>query len=309
MTGIIVYWEAMASFLINQPLDATAYLNAFCDQPASTKLHPNPWTGICTPLFVYLARAGTLARQRLLFKQLSIVTSRGDAGNQLKADVLQWARDTERALLSYQVPSQDMVEDAADPLTPLADLQAVARIYRLTGLLELYRNFPELLDSSSESSRGISEMEIHRLSSSEKIFAMAVSTLTLISGISQTSGVNCLLSIPLIVAGSTLQSTYNAPRRQTSSNSSWDTLSAEIISISSHDSVQLHWRDFVRTRLDAVRGYVGLASVSRAREILDKVWARSDIQWAVGVPHTGEPEEFVQWAEVMVEEKLETVLG
>lgn len=152
-------------------------------------------------------------------------------------------------------------------------------------------------------------MEIHQLPSSEKIVAMAVSTLTLISGILQSSGVNCLLSIPLIVAGSTLQSTYNAPQRQTSSNFSWSTLSAEIISISSHDSVQLHWRDFVRTRLDAVRGYVGLASVSRAREILDKVWARSDIQSAVGVPSTGAPQQFVQWTEVMVEEKLETVLG
>lgn len=304
MIGIIVYWEAMASFLINQPLDVTADLDSFCDQHSSTKLHPNPWTGICTPLFVYLARAGTLARQRLLFKQLSIVTSRGDAGNQLKSDVLQSARDTERALLAYQVPSQDLVEDTADPLTTMADLQMVARIYRFTGLLELYRNFPELLDCSSETTT-----ETHQLSSSEKIVAMAVSTLNLISGIPQTSGVNCLLSLPLIVAGSTLQPTYKAPPRQTSSNSSWDTLSAEVLSISSQENIQLHWRDIVRTRLDAVRGYVGLASVSRARDILDKVWARSDIQSAVDVPSTGVPQQFVQWTEVMVEEKLETVLG
>lgn len=304
MTGIVVYWEAMASFLINQPLDTTAYLDAFCDQPASTKVRPNPWTGICTPLFVHLARAGTLARQRLLFKQLSIMTSRGDAGNQLMADMLQSARDTEKGLISYQVPSREMVEDAADPLTTMADLQTVARIYRLTGLLELYRNFPELLTNDTETTT-----EIHRLSSSEKIIAMAVSTLTLISGISQTSGVNCLLSLPLIVAGSTLQSTHNTPHRHIPSSSSWDALSAEIISISRHDGVQLHWRDFVRTRLDAVRGYVGLASVSRAREILDRVWARSDIQSAVGLPSPGAPQQFVQWIEVMVEEKLETILG
>ncbi len=304
MTGIVVYWEAMASFLINQAFDTTAYLDAFCDQPPSRKVHPNPWTGICTPLFVHLARAGTLVRQRLLFKQLSIMTSRGGAGNQLMADMLQSARDTEKGLISYQVPSQDTVEDAADPLTTMADLQTVARIYRLTGLLELYRNFPELLASGSETTA-----EIHRLSSPERIIAMAVSTLTLISGISQTSGVNCLLSLPLIVAGSTLQSTHTTPHRHTASNSSWDALSAEIISISSHDNVQLHWRDFVRTRLDAVRGYVGLASVSRAREILDRVWARSDIQFAVGVPSPGFPQQFVQWIEVMVEEKLETILG
>ncbi|OJJ07354.1 hypothetical protein ASPVEDRAFT_88608 [Aspergillus versicolor CBS 583.65] len=297
MTGIIVYWEAMASFLINQPLDATVYLDAFCHQSLS-KIHPNPWTGICTPLFVYLARAGTLARQRLLFKQLSIMTSRGDAGNQLKADLLQSAKETETALLSYQVPSQDMVEDAADPLTTMADLQMLAKIYRFTGLLELYRNFPELLDTP----------EMHQVSSSEKIIALAVSTLTLISGIPQSSGVNCLLSIPLIVAGSTLQPMYQAPS-QSSSNSSWDNLSAEILSISSQESVQLHWRDFAKTRLDAVRVYVGLASVSRGREILERVWARSDIQSAVGVSNSTDPPQFVQWTEVMVEEKLETILG
>lgn len=297
MTGIIVYWEAMASFLINQPLDATAYLDSFSLHPLS-KVHPNPWTGICTPLFVYLAKAGTLARQRLLFKQLSIMTSRGDAGNQLKADLLQSAKETENALLSYEVPSQDMVEDAADPLTSMADLQMAAKIYRFTGLLELYRNFPELLDTS----------EMHQVSSSGKIIALAVSTLTLISGIPQTSGVNCLLSIPLIVAGSTLQPMYQASS-QSSSNSSWDSLSAEILSISSQESAQLHWRDFVKTRLDDVRGYVGLASVSRGREILDRVWARSDIQSAVGVPHSADTPQFVQWTEVMVEEKLETILG
>lgn len=297
MTGIIVYWEAMASFLINQPLDATDYLDAFCHQPLS-KIHPNPWTGICTPLFVYLAKAGTLARQRLLFKQLSIMTSRGDAGNQLRADILQSAKETEKGLLSYQVPSQDIVEDTADPLTSMANLQMVAKIYRFTGLLELYRNFPELLDTP----------EIHQASSSEKIIALAVSTLTLISGIPQTSGVNCLLSIPLIVAGSTLQPMHQAPC-QSSSNSSWDSLSAEILSISSHDRVQMHWRDFAKTRLDAVRGYVGLASVSRGREILDRVWARSDIQSAIGVSSSADPPQFVQWTEVMVEEKLETILG
>jgi hypothetical protein len=71
------------------------------------------------------------------------------------ADVPQSARDTEKCLLSYQVPSQDMVENAADPLMTMADLPTVARIYRLKGLLELYGNCPELLDSSSETTTEI----------------------------------------------------------------------------------------------------------------------------------------------------------
>ncbi|RMJ21215.1 hypothetical protein PHISP_07913 [Aspergillus sp. HF37] len=128
---------------------------------------------------------------------------------------------------------------------------------------------------------------------------MAVSTLTLVAAVSQTSGVNC----------SSLQSTQDVAQRLTRGKSSFGTLSAEIISISSHESVQLYWRDFVRTRLEAVRGYVGIASISHAREILEKVWARSDIRSAMRTPGSGESQMFIQWIEVMAEEKLETVLG
>ncbi|PYI06805.1 hypothetical protein BO78DRAFT_314519 [Aspergillus sclerotiicarbonarius CBS 121057] len=301
---------SMASFLINQSLDATAYLDLVCDQKEPTNLHPNPWTGICTPLFVYLARAGILARQRSLLKQLSSVTSREDAGAQLKADILRSARETEGALLNYTIPSEEVIKDTADPLTPVGDLQRLAQVYRLAALLELYRNYPELLDGGPEEATDGAELEIHEPAPAEKILSMAVSILTLIAATSQTSGINCLLTIPLMIAGSTLQWTPKRPVRPTPVKHSWNTLSAEIVAISSNADVQLYWRDFVRARLEAVLRYVGIAAIMRATEILEKVWTRSDVQTAVGCSGSEtESLQFVQWIEVMVEEKLETVLG
>ncbi|RDW68716.1 Zn(II)2Cys6 transcription factor [Aspergillus mulundensis] len=298
MTGIMTYWEAMSSFVVNQSLDEMSYLDFLCHQKPSDRIRPNPWTGISTPLFVYLARVGTLARQRLLLSQLSKVTSREDATGQLQAGLLRSARETESALVLYQVPPEDLIDDPADPVTTVTHLRRIAQIYRLSALVELYRNFPDLLTPSPT----------HGLAPAAQVLAMAVSILNIIAAVPQSSGVNCLLTIPLIIAGSTLQSIrpLGGLFQGNKDQSAWETLSAELLLSSSQEDVQEHWRSFVRSRLQEVRRYVGLPAISRASEILEKVWARSDVQAAVGSSKTYE---FVQWVEVMVEERLETILG
>ncbi|KAL4902020.1 fungal-specific transcription factor domain-containing protein [Aspergillus multicolor] len=298
ITGVMVYWEAMSSFVVNQSFDEISYLDNLCDHRTSSKIYLNPWTGISTPLFVYLAKVGTLARQRLLLKQLSTVMSQTSSRSQIHATILQSARDAESALISYLIPKKDEIEDPIDPVTTVTHLQRIAQIYRLSALVELYRNFPDLLQSSSTSGP----------TPASKTLAIAASILNLIATIPHTSGVTCLLTIPLVIAGSTLQHTQcsSRPVLPDPSQSGWDNVSTELVSIAAQGDVQKHWRGFVQTRLQEVRRYVGLAPISRASEILEKVWARSDIQAAVGGSHRAE---FVQWVEVMVEERLETILG
>ncbi|KAL4999817.1 fungal-specific transcription factor domain-containing protein [Aspergillus recurvatus] len=302
MTGLMAYWEAMASFVMNQSLDALSYFDTLGYRETSSSIRPNPWTGICTPLFVYLARVGTLARQRLLVKQLSTVKSRGDARKQLYADLLQSARDAESALVNYHIPSPEAIDDPGDPMTPVAHLQRMAQIYRLSALVELYRNFPSLLERSSQTS----ERPILEPCPAGKICAMSISILNLIAAVPLDSGSNCLLTLPLLVAGSTLQSTQTLPVRRSQEQPPWDTICTDVLLASSQNDVQEHWRGFVRSRLQEVLRYVGIAAISRASEILEKVWARSEVRAAGGV---SKPGEFVQWIEVMVEEKLETILG
>lgn len=91
LVGIMAYWEAMSSFVMNQPLETISYLDGICDQDPTTMIQPTPWTGICTPLFVHMAKVGTLARQKLSIKNLSIVGKSEGIRNQLKADLLRSA--------------------------------------------------------------------------------------------------------------------------------------------------------------------------------------------------------------------------
>ncbi|KAL4747061.1 hypothetical protein BDW72DRAFT_206831 [Aspergillus terricola var. indicus] len=319
-------------------LDAIAYLDTFCDEgnSAATRIYPNPWAGVCTPLFVYLAKAGTLARQRSLAKTLSNLTAGPSATSvqtQLIADLTGHARQTETALLQYKIPARDRIRETADLLTPISHLQKMAQIYRLAALLEIYRNFPSLLRTESNTTLGLAtqgqelESPLGNSSCKDKLLTMATAILTLIMGLPRTSGVSCVLTIPLIIAGSTLQSvtpTFTAARQDEKENgtndnyqpetetatataTAWNTLAPEILSISAQEETRLYWRDLVRERLRAVHSYVGLASVTRALDILENVWARADFQ-AIATDVEAEAE-FVQWTEVMVGEKLETILG
>jgi hypothetical protein len=69
----------------------------------------------------------------------------------------------------------------------------------------------------------------------------------------------------------------------------------------------MHWRAFVRHRIKELYGHVGLASVLRALEVVEKVWARADLQ---ATANTSAMElEFIHWTDVMVDERLETIFG
>ncbi|KAL3472859.1 fungal-specific transcription factor domain-containing protein [Aspergillus californicus] len=305
--GAMAYWEAMSCFVMNQSLDSIAYLDVICQNPDTPIHYPNPWTGVCTPLFVHLARTGTLARLRSMLRQLASITTSREVHKHMESNLLRSARQTEAALLEYRVPGKDTIEDTADPLTPVKHLQRLAQVYRLSAMIELYRNFPELL---AEDCHGQPSSAPTGLTTTGKIVAMATSTLTLIAAIPATSGVNCLLTMPLIIAGSTLQSTQKQQPRELHGATAWDVISAEIVSVSCQADVYSYWRDLVRGRLQAILQYVGIPTISRATEILEKVWTRSDVQAVGDFPGGGHVAPgFVQWIEVMTEEKLEAMYG
>jgi hypothetical protein len=297
--GCMAYWEAVASFLMNQPLNAVPYLSPFCDQCKLRRIYPNLWAGICTPVLILLAKAGTLSRQQSMLHRLSITASTSQIQDYLHSDLVVQARETEKAVLSYRAPAQDRIEDTGDVLTPVRYLHQLAQIYHLSTLLELYRVFPDLLQDREDDSLDISP----------KLLAIATSILAAIQAILRTSGVNCLLTIPLLIAGSILQPTARSSAIITD-ESSWGELAAEILSLPSQEDIYLHWRSVARERLQAVYSHVGMAVVRRAVEILVKVWERADVRALMDEPSCAASwSEFVQWTDVMVEEKLETIQG
>ena len=305
MVGAMAYWESIASFLMDQPIDAITYLDAFCDQDKIDQIYPNPWTGICTPLFIYLARAGTLGKQQSLLKRLYDTSPEAEIQDSLQRGLFEEARKTEKTVLHYKIPAKDRIEDTNDELTPFHHLHKVARIYRLVTLLEIYRSFPGLLEGFAEET----PEAVPHVSSIDKLLTIATSVLTLISTIPHSSGVNALLIIPLTIAGSTLQPTTGLSDT-VPSQASWDMLSAEILSISSQEDICLNWRDFVRERIKFIYSSVGVVTVCRALEVLEKVWDRTDIKSVLGGPGSmATAADLVQWPEVMEDERLETLLG
>ncbi|PYI20292.1 hypothetical protein BO99DRAFT_112922 [Aspergillus violaceofuscus CBS 115571] len=298
ITGLMVYWEAVTSFVHTQPLDTIAYLVA--DEPSS--IYINPWTGICTPLFVCLARVGTLTRHRSLLRQMSIAAPSVSGLRHVSTDMMDHARSVETALLRYQVPLQEHIEDTVDARTPIDHLQRLARIYQQTSLLQLYMAFPDLHAGSDDETqvRGQTSWTSRR---AQYIFTLATNVLAAIGVLPTTSGVYCLLTIPLIVAGSALQvPACTALRPHQSGQSSPDILDSTL-----QEDTCLFWRNSVRERIETTHRIVGVAAIPRAQEILDRVWFLSDVQKVADEP--GGDFEYVQWTEVMASERLETILG
>jgi hypothetical protein len=298
----MAYWEAMASFIMDQPMPSVSYLTPICDQTGTEKIHSNPWTGISTHLFVYLAQAGALGRQRSIIRKLTVPSSTTGIHEKLYEELLAQAREVEEALIGYTMPSVDRIEDTGDALTPVSHLQKMAQVYKLTALLELYRVFPELFQEPSSSEVSVSDFK----SSKSRILAIAIGILTIISTIPASSGVNVLFCLPMITAGSALQST-ESQQTDFSHGSSRSGLCRDLISIFIQDDRHAHWREFVQERMNAIHNYVGLSGVTRALEVIEKTWLRADIQiFANGSDSVGE---FIHWTDVMADERLETIFG
>ncbi|KAF4279563.1 hypothetical protein KXV78_004711 [Aspergillus fumigatus] len=305
LAGIMAYWEAVSSFLKDQPISSLSYLAGVCQQDTAERIQPNPWTGISTPLFIYLAQVGILGRQLSIIRNLSVSTFASGIQSRVQDDLLQQARECEHKLYDYQVPPAERIEDTGDDMTPISHLQTVAEIYRLTALLELYRCFPGLFgDSPNELCDEFPSCP--KMPPSAKLLPIATSILTLISTLPLDSGAQVLLLIPLMVAGSTLQPTRPG-HAQTFIEASWARLCAVMLSLPAQESVYMHWRAFVRHRIKALYGHIGLASVLRALEVVERVWARADLQATANT--SAVESEFIHWTDVMVDEQLESIFG
>ncbi|KAL3466536.1 hypothetical protein BJX64DRAFT_250234 [Aspergillus heterothallicus] len=147
----MAYWEAMSTFLVNQPLGELSYLDKFSQFDSGVPYQPNPWTGICTPLFVCIAKPATLVRQRSSIRNLACDPATSSVRNILDRNLLRHAKAIERSLLSYHPPDPSLISEIADARTPIDHLLQIARIYRLSTLLEPYRRLPELLEGDPTS--------------------------------------------------------------------------------------------------------------------------------------------------------------
>jgi hypothetical protein len=317
VVGAMAYWEAMASFLFDQRLEDLNYLLLSCDHRDEQFIRPNPWSGISDRLFIYMAQAGALSRQKVLTNKISRYISAA-ARDEIMSKQHQEASELVQRLMHFKPPNRHYIQDPGDKRTPLAHLLRLAHIYKLSILLQLYVSFPNLVATDGKDLVGEEIPNARQQHSDEPrhnlIITLAITILNIMATIPEDSRINAFLTLPLIIAGSVLQpcrtaSDYHNSETIYSAPDLVSTIDQEIRLTNMTDCIIDHWRSVVRNRLEIMHSFVALDPIARARQLLELVWIKADIasyngQW-MGSGLSG----MTHWMEVMIEERLESIFG
>lgn len=142
----LVYWEMLLSYVAdhNTLAPAKTGLQTTTDSILLQRV-PHPWTGIARDTQFTVHEVGRLIRRERNRVRARRFTSQGDITQAQKA--IQKARELEARLLNLSHPAETEIVNPGDDDTPVWHLLAMAEVYRYTGLIQLYRVFPDLLRS------------------------------------------------------------------------------------------------------------------------------------------------------------------
>lgn len=141
----MMYWEMLLAYVVDgSDLNQTGGSTLIHDEPSSRKM-PHPWTGIARETQYLVQEVGRLVRQQRKRARLHRFMTQAHIKEMQRA--LRHAEDLEGRLLaiSHERPQKGDVINPEDCETPLWHLFTLADIYRCTGLIQLYRVFPDLL--------------------------------------------------------------------------------------------------------------------------------------------------------------------
>lgn len=140
----LIYWEMLLSYVADG--DALVSTGAPASQMADSivlQRVPHPWTGIARDTQFTVHEVGRLIRRERNRVRTRRFTSKGDILQAQKA--IESAGELEEKLLSLAHPAEAEVVSPGDYDTPVWHLLTMAEVYRCTGLIQLYRVFPDLL--------------------------------------------------------------------------------------------------------------------------------------------------------------------
>lgn len=310
------------AFIVDQPLDAVDYLLPFINIPDST-VQPHPWTGIGTPIFILLARAGILVRHRRILIKLGWSSGGHDS---LTQKMLEKAAETEKICLGYQPPCKNVVTDTGDPETGYEDLERLSLIYKLATLLELYRSFPELGETYLRNKQCGYSLDLgapapncaqERLGNRESGDALkdqaylrllcdiATGILSLVEETRAHSPICYGLPLALIISGSMLQSKLCTSL--VTAADSGDKLLGQLLHISTRPHVLQRQRQVVVDKLQAISQNASFATYKRILPMMHKFWNETDL--VGGLDCTVVDTHLLNWIDIMEELKLTIFFG
>lgn len=280
--GMQAYWEAMASFLIDQEMNQLDYLiDAFKTVPAPP-LYIHPWTGISAIPWLCLAKAGCIIRLHRNLEDRGLSIQHANSNDAAKEKSLQWLTQEAHTLidqvLSYAVPQDSQIRETYDEHTPKSHLVDVAHCCRLAALLELYRAFDTLHERSkildligakveSQATRPADTEEHPALLRTYLVRDLSLHILRTLSGMPIESGTRSLHHLFIVIAGGALLPHIwsNAP-----------TDSSTTVDGDSPLSPLQFWRLFVLDRISSLERFINLDGIRKLRLLLKAVWALGD---------------------------------
>ncbi|KAH7147502.1 fungal-specific transcription factor domain-containing protein [Fusarium sp. MPI-SDFR-AT-0072] len=165
----LVYWDMLISFIydpepgtdIHQvsalPSTFQIYDPLAPYSQSSYDAEPHPWTGVSllsSTLFTRSIRLCRISQRRIT------ELSRGALGSPPETPEIEQAKELEVELLQLQLSPTPSLNDTGDQRTPVIHLSYVAEAYQLASLLQLYIQFPALLEPHFPlGSRDLSEVE------------------------------------------------------------------------------------------------------------------------------------------------------
>ncbi|KAF7589246.1 hypothetical protein BBP40_004542 [Aspergillus hancockii] len=321
----LIYWEMLLSFVADDTTVLPGNTAAETAGPLVLQRIPHPWTGIARDTQFTVQEVGRLVRRERKRMRNRTFTSRADIAQAQKA--IDQARDLEERLLALAHPAEAEVVSPGDDETPVWHLLTLAEVYRCTGLMQIYRAFPDLLhrrlsaqqppcnqetsanprdpflDTASDlmNSAWLDPLFLQPESNNEPddigtlpdsyydswLTEFALTTLSRLKTVPFESRTRCLQPLLLVASSSELR----LPKAEVS-------LDTNGPSISSHAIEASRTRQFVLGRLTSFLHVLPPKPIDVCLQLVKEVWRRMDAE---------EPN--VYWMDVLIEKGWETTMG
>jgi hypothetical protein len=155
----LIYWDMLISFIYDpepgtdihqvSALPSTFQRSGSMDtySQSSYDAEPHPWAGVSLLSSTLFTRSIRLCR---VYRHRITELSRGTRASPPTTPEIEQAKDLERELLQLQLSPTPSLNDTGDQRTPCIHLLHVAEAYQLASLLQLYTQFPALLEPHSQ---------------------------------------------------------------------------------------------------------------------------------------------------------------
>ncbi|KAK7439672.1 hypothetical protein Landi51_10941 [Colletotrichum acutatum] len=309
----LVYWRMLLSFVTDQELPSAASTGAVQPQPPrfpdrNDARMPHPQTGIGVEVLEVVGQVGALARKERKRIRRRQHSSRHDIEQSVAA--IQAAEQLHSRLCKIELPTEVTVMDSGDDMTPTDHLLKAAEAYRCTGLLQLYRNFPDLLLQDTATASPSAWLDIP--GESEPSFSgnpealhatwltcLALHILNLLQEIPITSRSPSIQPLLLVSICSELSITREfAPLDSLGDKPVASFAFSPRLRAKPTMTDVLHARRLVISRLASFEGILAAKPIRQMTLLVRETWSRMD-----------EKQQDVYWMDVMVEKGYETLMG